>query len=324
VRETKHGLAIVAVNGKCAVINQSGRVIVPLAKFGGIGIQDNGYIIASDENGYRWGLIDSKGNTVLKTVYSSIVYMGHGYFQVSNQKGCAVFNESGEMVVPFGQFDNIGFYVSENMVDVRKNNLTGYINLPEYVAPPDEWAKPEVNRAVNSGLVPEDMRKKYSENISRADFSRLAINLIEVKTGMKIDIFMNTRGASGQLSDLISFSDTADPYVLAASRLGIVKGIGNNKFDPNGKITRQDAAVMLRQTAKVLEINEPKVTPVSFADSSKVSNYAVEAIAFVSAATDKESGIRVMVGTGNNNFSPQANYTRQQAYITALRLFNVL
>ncbi len=324
VRETKNGLAIVAANGKCAVINQSGRVIVPLTKFGGIGIQDDGFIIAGDEKGYRWGLINSKGITVLKYEYSSIAYMGHGYFRVSGQNGDAIFNESGEMIVPFGDFDSIGFPVSENMVDVRKDGLTGYITLPEYTAPPDAWAKPEVDRAIAAGLVPDDMRKNYQDNITRAEFCRLAVNLIEVKTGMKIDLFMDSRGMAGRVSPPLSFTDTSDQYVLAASRLGIVTGVGNNKFDPTGKITRQDAAVMLQQTAKVLDFTEPNRTPQTFADSSKFSGYAVDAIAFVSAAADKESGNPVMGSTGNNKFSPQDNYTRQQAYITMLRLFNAM
>lgn len=111
---------------------------------------------------------------------------------------------------------------------------------------------------------------------------------------------------------------------MAASRLGIINGVGNNKFDPTGKITRQDAAVMLRQIANVLDFTEPSGTSVTFADSNKFAYYAVDAIDFVSAAADKESGNKVMGGTGNNNFSPQANYTWQQAYITILRLFNAM
>lgn len=90
-----------------------------------------------------------------------------------------------------------------------------------------------------------------------------------------------------------------------------------------GKITRQDAAVMLQQTAKVLNF-EPTGIPQIFADRSKFSDYAVGAITFVSTAADKESGIKVMAGTGNNNFSPRDNYTRQQAYLTVLRLFNAM
>lgn len=324
VRESNEGLAIVIANDKSAVINQSGKIILPLDKYGLLNLRENGCILVVSAKNGKWGLIDQNGKTVLPYEYYGIGPMNDNYVVANNEKGCAVFNKDGDIIVPFGDFDFIGYYVSENMVDVRKNGLTGYINLPEYIAPPDYWAKPEVDRAIAAGLVPEDMRKNYQDNITRADFCRLAVNLIEMKTGMKVDEFMDTRGMSGRVYDPIAFTDTADPYILAASRLGIVKGVGNNNFDPTGKIIRQDAAVMLRQTANVLDFTEPSGTSVSFADSHKFSSYAVDAIAFVSAAADKESGIKVMGGTGNNIFSPQANYTRQQAYITILRLFNAI
>ncbi len=323
VRETKNGLAIVTANDRCAVINQSGKIILPLAKYGGVNLHDDGSILVVSTN-YKQGLKDYNGNTILKYEYTSIGNINNGYVVAGNQQGMALFNKDGDMIVPFGEFEYIDYHISENLVGVRKNGLSGYIMLPEYVTPPDVWAKPEVDRAIAAGLVPEDLRKNYQDNITRADFCRLAVNLIEVKSGMKVDAFMNTRGMSGRVSAPISFTDTEDPYVLAASRLGIVNGVGNNKFDPTGKITRQDAAVMLRQTAIVLDFTEPNGTSVSFADSNKFAYYAVDAIAFVSAATDKESGTKVMGGTGNNNFSPLSPYTRQQAYITLLRLFNAM
>lgn len=163
---------------KTAIMSQSGTVVAPAGKYDFVYAVEGNLIFVGqggkvDEKGYKWGLIDSKGNTVIKREFDSIVYMGQGYFQVRNQKGCAVFNEGGEVVVPFGDFDLIGFYISENMVNVSKSGLTGYINLPEYVAPPDAWAKPEVNRAVAAGLVPEDMQRIYQDNITRADFCRL-------------------------------------------------------------------------------------------------------------------------------------------------------
>ncbi|WP_418792158.1 S-layer homology domain-containing protein [Phosphitispora sp. TUW77] len=115
-----------------------------------------------------------------------------------------------------------------------------------------------------------------------------------------------------------------DPVILAASRLGIVKGVGNNMFEPNGTITRQDAAVMLQRTAKVLDFTEPQGNSKVFSDSLQFSGYAVEAIDFVSRATDKSTGNSVMACTGNDKFSPLSPYTRQQAYLIILRLFNSL
>nr|WP_269438289.1 S-layer homology domain-containing protein [Phosphitispora fastidiosa] len=269
----------------------------------------------------RWGLKDRSGRTVLPCEYWSIGPVNDNYITANNEKGYAVFNKDGDIVVPFGEFEYIGYRISESMVDVRKNGLIGYISLPEYVEQPESWAQSEVERAIAVGLVPEDMRKDYRDDISRADFCRLAINLIEIKTGMKADVFMNTRGMSKRVSAPITFTDTTEPVILAAGRLGIVNGVGNNRFNPTGTITRQDAAVMLQRTAKVLDFTEPPGDPKVFSDSGNFSDYAVEAIDFVSTAADKETGNSVMAGTGNDNFSPFSPYTRQQAYITVLRLF---
>ena len=326
VRETMNGLAVVLDNDKSTVINQSGRAILPLQKYNtnddhGISFYENGGILVLSSTDNKWGLVDYNGNTVLPCEYFSIGRMNDGYVVVQNEKGYSVFNINGEIIVPFGEFGTIG-NINENMVPVIKDGLTGFISLPEYIAPPDTWAKPEVDRAIAAGLVPEDMCRKYQDNITRADFCRLAVNLIEVKTGMKIEVFMNTRGMTGRVSDPIAFTDTADPVIIAASRLGIVNGVGNNRFDPSGIISRQDAAVMLQRTAMALDFTEPQGTPQEFADSGRFSNYAVNAIAFVSMAEDKESGYKIMGGTGNNYFSPLSSYTRQQAYATILRLYN--
>ncbi len=332
IRDITNGLAVVIDNDKCTIINQSGQAILPLDKYGGtldengffdgygINILDDGYVlILSTES--KWGLIDCNGTKVLPGEYFSIGNMNDGYVAVQNEKGYALFNKDGQVIVSFGDFDSIG-NINENMASVTKDGLTGFISLPEYIAPPDGWAKPEVDCAIAAGLVPEDMRRKYQDNITRADFCRLAANLIEVKTGMKVDVFMNTRGMSGRISDPIPFTDTNDPVIIAASRLGIVYGVGNNRFDPSGIISRQDAAVMLQRTAMVLDFTEPQGIPQEFADSGRFSNYAVNAIAFVSMAEDTQTGYKIMGGTGNNNFSPLSPYTRQQAYATILRLYN--
>ncbi len=322
VREAKNGLTIVTAGDECAVINQNGKVVLPLDRYGNVNLwDDTGSILVVSAVTGRWGLKDISGRTVLPCEYWSIGPVNDNYITANNEKGYAVFNKDGDIVVPFGEFEYIGYHISESMVDVRKNGLFGYISLPGYVEQPEAWAQSEVERAVAAGLVPEDMRKDYREDITRADFCRLAINLIEIKTGMKADVFMNTRGMSERVSALITFTDTTEPVILAAGRLGIVNGVGNNRFNPTGTITRQDAAVMLQRTAKVLDFTEPPGVPKVFSDGGNFSDYAVEAIDFVSTAADKETGNSVMVGTGNDNFSPFSPYTRQQAYITVLRLF---
>ena len=68
----------------------------------------------------------------------------------------------------------------------------------------------------------------------------------------------------------------------AAKALGITSGTGNNKFEPKSNITRQDMMVQVYKAMKIADIPliEADVSELSkFTDSSKISNYAKEAIA---------------------------------------------
>jgi hypothetical protein len=57
--------------------------------------------------------------------------------------------------------------------------------------------------------------------------------------------------------------------------------------------------------------------PTSFTDQDQVASWAEDALGFVVA-----NGI--MNGTGDNTFSPQDMYTRQQAYVTMIRLYDAM
>ena len=46
------------------------------------------------------------------------------------------------------------------------------------------------------------------------------------------------------------FADTRNPNIAAANKLGIVNGVGNNRFLPNGIASREEVSVMLYNTLK--------------------------------------------------------------------------
>ena len=81
---------------------------------------------------------------------------------------------------------------------------------------------------------------------------------------------------------------------------------------------------MLMRLAKTLGLTSPNSSPVSFAELSSMQEWAKEGVSFISACLDPVSGKRVMGGTGNNKFSPNSNYTREQSIMTSVRLFNLL
>ncbi|WP_138755699.1 S-layer homology domain-containing protein [Paenibacillus sinopodophylli] len=178
---------------------------------------------------------------------------------------------------------------------------------------PDAWAKTEVEAAIAGGLVPEGLQSYYKQQITRADFAKLIVNLLEVTTGKTIDAILEENEVS--LSDN-PFADTTIKQVIAANLMGIVNGKGNGIFDPYGSITRQEAAVMLTNTVDVFGFD---ITgdPSTFADSKAIASWAKPSVDFVFT-------YGVMNGTGNNNFSPKGTYTRQQAFTTILRLSDLM
>lgn len=186
------------------------------------------------------------------------------------------------------------------------------------IEPVSQWAVKNIGQAIEMKIVPPAMQNQYLENISRADFCKLAVNFLVRKTGKPIQELMNEKNI--QLRQNV-FTDTTDNEILAANALGIVNGVGNGKFNPDGVISRQEAAVMLMRTASALGITIPEAKGESFSDSDDFAEWAKAGITFVSRMVDKNSNQKVMSGVGNNLFSPLGTYTREQSIVTMLRLF---
>ncbi|MCM1236546.1 MAG: S-layer homology domain-containing protein, partial [Ruminococcus flavefaciens] len=181
---------------------------------------------------------------------------------------------------------------------------------------PSEWAQGEVWEAICSKLAPNDLQSAYRKGITREEFCRLMVALVEQKTEQSVSAYISSKGLAA--SD--PFTDTDSAEVTAAYTLGIVNGRSADSFDPNGAISRQEAAAMLTRTARLFGITSG--AGVSFADAGEFASWASESIAFISGVTDPVTGGRVMNGTGNGNFSAWDGYTREQAILTALRLFH--
>ncbi len=164
-------------------------------------------------------------------------------------------------------------------------------------AAPSEWAAEGVAKAIELGFVDESLQSAYQEPISRKDFCRLAVTLYE-KSVAAID------GA-------VSFYDTNDEYVGKAAHLKIVNGISEGIFDPNGKLTREQAATILARLLNALGKPAPS-SAADFVDAASISSWAKDAV-----GTMQLTGI--MQGS-NNKFSPKELYTVEQSILTLLRI----
>ena len=118
-----------------------------------------------------------------------------------------------------------------------------------------------------------------------------------------------------------SFSDVpAGQYytdaVAWASENGVVNGIGDNKFDPNGKVTREQIAAILFRYAEKNGCDTEKRADLSvFPDTAKVSSYAKEALSWANAEG-------LVTGTNNGQglvLDPQGSATRAQVATILMR-----
>lgn len=207
-------------------------------------------------------------------------------------------------------------YFDMSLSNFVKKHGVGHRVTVEKKDIPSAWAKDEVRKAMDAGLIPDDMQADYRSPITRERFCRLMVTLVEQITGQDIDSYIASRGLS--ITD--PFTDTDTPEVLAAYALRIAIGNSDTTFDPYGRVTRQEAATMLARTARLLGLTAGSGE--AFADSAHFSSWAAQSIALISGLTDPTTGAKVMNGTGNGLFSPLDTYTCEQAIMTSLRLFH--
>jgi hypothetical protein len=121
--------------------------------------------------------------------------------------------------------------------------------------------------------------------------------------------------------DYKKFTDTDNAYVLLANKLGIVSGTSDTTFSPDRGITRQEAAVLLNNIANLCEL-KPNSEKASYTDEAKFATWAKDAIYNVSNIQNSD-GVAIMNGMEENHFSPWSLYSREQAYVTIYRLYEM-
>ena len=195
----------------------------------------------------------------------------------------------------------------EIFFDLSEEGFHPLIGLAVTTAAPNlstasTWAHDGINQAFELGLIPQSLQNNYTNNITRAEFATLAVALYESQRGT--------------ITGRITFTDTNDINVQKAVYIGVVTGVGDNKFNPNGQLTREQAAVMLARLANA--IGQPLSQSAStFADNNQISDWAIQAVGQI-----QTSGI--MGGVGDNRFAPQGDYTREQSIITIMRLLETM
>ena len=189
---------------------------------------------------------------------------------------------------------------------------------PTALSAPSAWAFPEYSDAMALGLVPESLTDLYQQPISRLEFCRLAMQVLRSASGLDNEQLVEHYRLPGPP---VTFADCDHADVLAAAAIGAVRGMGDGTFCPGNSITRQDAAVLLLQSANALGLTFASAEGLLYGDQSDIAPYARPAVAWASNIRDGVNFNPVMAGVGGGLFAPQGHYTREQAILTLLRLY---
>lgn len=181
--------------------------------------------------------------------------------------------------------------------------------------PKDKWAQSTVKDAAAHCLVPYEFVNKYSNDITREEFCILLGNMIRVAGNyVSLEDYMKAHGKA-YLTNYFSDCYGVDNSVYMLYSLGIVNGKSDGIFDPDGIITREEAAALVCRTAALFRYVDDDDT-LYYDDTRDISPWARPFVAWVSNRF-------IMNGT-DGSFLPKKTYTVQEAITTVNRLYKVV
>lgn len=188
------------------------------------------------------------------------------------------------------------------------------------------WAQPELMAAYEAGLLIGsygDPALDYRENITRIGFCRMLTNYLAAEQNTDLDMlkgmtlrFLAERDEAGDLRRV--FTDCADQWeeqdAAVGYYLGLIQGKGEGLFDPQGSLTRQEAAVMLARAQEILGGDPVQAAAVpAYRDGDAIRDWAAPSVAALQTW-------QVMEGREDGAFWPEDPLTVQECAVLCLRL----
>ena len=170
----------------------------------------------------------------------------------------------------------------------------------------DAWYKDAVDYAVANGLMNGTGNNKFEPERS-------------MTRAMLVTVLWRYAGEPTEGENIFSDVEENQWYTKAvawAAENGIVGGVGNGKFEPDGEITREQMAAILYRYCNSVGIDTSKRESLNgFPDGDKTSAYAQDAISWA-VAEGLIAGSKV---NGKLWLAPQGNATRAQVATILMR-----
>ncbi|MBR5218790.1 MAG: S-layer homology domain-containing protein, partial [Clostridia bacterium] len=171
------------------------------------------------------------------------------------------------------------------------------------------WAADAINAMYAQGIVNAKGNGLYepATNITRGDFAMFLINALGLNKDGMFD---------GNFKDVDPYAEYA-VEVAIGRKLGILKGVGDDMFNPETPITRQDLMVICARGMRVAkEFIEADGTQLdAFSDKALIADYA---------KADMAAMVRdgIVKGNADGTVNPLGNTTRAEAAVIMSRIFS--
>ena len=151
------------------------------------------------------------------------------------------------------------------------------------------------------------MQFNYQSPITREEFASLVVSVLNFETRHRVDLILARPETK--------FKDTDSEDVIKAYNFGVVNGVSDTAFMPEKLITRQEAAVMMFNLLKTIQVGGLSKESVPYVDRLSISDWALDAV-------NVTSNLKIFEGS-EMGFRPSDPYTREQAMVVMRRLLQV-
>jgi len=197
-------------------------------------------------------------------------------------------------------------------VELKKQGNGIYIVIESKVLFKDaipEWAQEDVALAAAKLIVFGEGENQFGAGtqVTRGEIASMIVRALSITPSGESSSFTDVDAQTKYASDIIT-----------AKAAGWIQGKTEDRFDPNGKITREQLAAILANALKSAGVASSSNTALldHFADQSSISSYAKAAL-----ATLVEH--KIMLGVSDTLLDPKAEVTRAQAAVIVMRALRV-
>jgi len=166
------------------------------------------------------------------------------------------------------------------------------------------WARNIVEEAANEGFVPKELLVKATEVINRQELCELIVQFYNTVQGIEYEPKIES-----------PFVDYSGKEVASAVELGFFSGVSDTEFDPYGKVTKEQMAVVMNKLAIKIGVPLSAVGQdyVKFIDSDEISYWALSSVDVL-----KVNGI--LNGDEQGYFNAQDHTTVEQAIVVIKKI----